>query len=485
MKPNRKTLFTFTLLCLAAISYWWLPISGKVMVITENQAMQPPWPRLRLEPDPPRPGETAVAILADETPWVYVELLVDGQQKGRFLRYLPTPFGYGEWSWAFTVPETDSYQLTFYHDCDRGCNVWAEQTVNNVVNLHRFDSTRVPTKLGVVFPHPERNWHGRAGWVVELTYAQQASAPYWGIDDLARRVETAVSAGHHVLVRVDYDQGQSIPPGEDALAAYLAYLRQLARDGRLQGVYGFIIGSSYNASGSNEQPVTPAWYARVFNGYGTWPTAQNNVLATVRAENSTVRLLVGPVQPWVVEQDGERPFTVPAPWLNYFHTLLGFIDEAAQERAAIGIAQAWPDGFAIQAFGNVESLPVAERPLEPLKSIPHPQWPAAQAGFRVYQDWLAVINSFPTLQTFPVYITASNTHQPGITPTPAENYPTGWLTNALAAIQQEPQIKTFCWFIDFLPVDTQWAMFSLFEAQGTVSQANDEFESLLELPESP
>lgn len=479
---NHRQLLLVSVLLVAIIGYWLLPISGKVMIMMDSQAMQPPWPRLRFEPAQPQPGETAVAVLADETPWVYVELLVDGQQEGQFVGYNPTPFGYGEWSWAFTVPEADSYQLSFYHDCDRGCNIWAEHTINNVVNLRRFDSARIPTKLGLVFAHPGRNWHNRSGWVVELTYARQATAPYWGIDDLAKRVETAVSAGHRVLVRVDYDQEQSIPPDEETLAEYLVYLRQLARDGRFQGVYGYIIGSSYNATNSNIQTIRPEWYARVFNGYGTLPTAPNNVVAAIRAENSTVRVLVGPVQPWVTDMDGERPFTIPAPWLNYFYTVLTFIDEAAQERAATGISQAWPDGFTVQAFGGLNSADLlpTQHLLEPQLNLPHPQWPQAQAGFQVYQDWLAVINSFATMQAAPVYITASNTHQPGSPITPAQNYPAGWLTAAFAEINQEPQVAALCWFVDYLPVDEQWALYSLSNPQGSLVEASAEFDGLLE-----
>ncbi len=103
----------------------------------------------------------------------------------------------------------------------------------------------VPTKLGVVFPDAARNWHGRSGWGVELTYADLATEEHWGIDDLAVRVEQAKAAGLRVLVRVDYAQGQSVPPTGDnvALDLYLRYLERLARDERLGDVYGYLIGS--------------------------------------------------------------------------------------------------------------------------------------------------------------------------------------------------------------------------------------------------
>ena len=267
-----------------AAAYWLLPISGDVFIMLDEEPAA--WPRLRFEPESPRPGERATAILADTTPWVHIKMLVNGTQEGQFLRYAPNPLG-GEWFWAFTVPEDDSYDLRFYHDCDKGCVDWARKTMNTAVNAHRFPAKQIPTKLGVVFPNPARDWHGRSAWVVELTYARLLDdAAYWGLDDLAARVQTAVTAGHRVLIRIDYDQNQSIPHNEAALSIYLDAVRRLARDDRLQGAYAFIISSSYNANMNSQLgPITPEWYARIFNGYGTETAVQDNVLAVVTAPN--------------------------------------------------------------------------------------------------------------------------------------------------------------------------------------------------------
>ncbi len=121
------------------------------------------------------------------------------------------------------------------------------------------------TKLCAVFADPARDWHGRTGWVIDLTYAQLADSEedtYWNVAELAWRVHEATAKGLRVLVRVDYAKGQTLPPANDALALheYLAYLRRLARDERLKPVYGFIIGSGPNAHNSNTlaptQPLT-------------------------------------------------------------------------------------------------------------------------------------------------------------------------------------------------------------------------------------
>jgi hypothetical protein len=50
---------------------------------------------------------------------------------------------------------------------------------------------------------------------VELTYMTQAGEDYWNLDDLAARVQQADRAGLNVLVRVDYDPQQSLPPVDD------------------------------------------------------------------------------------------------------------------------------------------------------------------------------------------------------------------------------------------------------------------------------
>ncbi|MEJ2747231.1 MAG: hypothetical protein P8183_04865, partial [Anaerolineae bacterium] len=89
MKIKRQTLLIFGLLLVLAAGYWLLPISGDVFVMLDEDAAD--WPRVRFEPESPRPGERATVILADTVPWVHVKVLVDGQQEGQFLRYEPNP----------------------------------------------------------------------------------------------------------------------------------------------------------------------------------------------------------------------------------------------------------------------------------------------------------------------------------------------------------------------------------------------------------
>ena len=286
------------------------------------------------------------------------------------------------------------------------------------------------------------------------------------------------------MLRVDYAQGQTIPPPDDpaALESYLAFLRRLARDDRFAGVYGFVIGSSLNSPASSSQGMlTPDWVARVFNGYSTAPEAQDNVVAVVRSENPGVRLLVGSIQPWLAEPNGELAFSIDAPWLNYFHTLVTYLGESVAAKTAVGIPFAAPDGFAVQAFGQPDSLLMGNVPpaQEPLTELPDPAWNNAQAGFGIYRDWLAVINENEVLRGTAVYITATNTFDPATGTPPAQNYPAGWLSNALVAINNEPQILALCWFVDDFSFDAQWEEFSLTNPQGSLGAAANEFEELL------
>ena len=478
---NRKIILPIIILLLA-VGYWFLPISGDLFVVLTTPEPGD-WPTLRFEPEAALPGQPVTLVVGDTVPWVHVKLLINGETEAELVQTAQNPLGW-EWYYSFTVPEGDGYRLSLFHDCDKGCVEWTEREINTAVNLNRIPANTVPTKLGVVFANPDRDWHNRAGWVVELTYAELADAAYWGVDDVAQRVQTAVASGQRVLLRVDYAQNQTLPPPEDpaALESYLAFLRRLARDDRFADLYGIIIGSSLNSPASNSQgALSPDWVARVFNGYSTPPEAIDNVVGVVRSERPTARLLVGSIQPWLAEPNGEQAFIIDAPWLNYFHTLVTYLGESSAAKTAVGIPFAAPDGFAVQAFGQPTSLLMGNLPpdQEPLTSLPDPAWNNAQAGFGIYQDWLAVINANEVLRGTAVFITATNTYDPASGTPPAQNYPAGWLTNALTAINAEPQIASLCWFVDDFSFDAQWEAFSLTQPQGNLSEAATEFEELL------
>jgi hypothetical protein len=463
---------------------WLLPISGGVMVMPGEAPDAPHWPVVSLSPTSPKPGQRVDLWVTDVQAFPHVKLVVDGASH----EPVAWPSALDDtliWKWQFVIPEGGARRAVLYHDCHTGCVVWKRIDLQAAYDPPPADT--VPIKLGVVFANPDRDWHGRSGWVMDLTYARLAGAAYWGIGDLAARVHQANAKGLRVLVRVDYDQGQSLPPvgDEEALTEYLAYLQRLARDDRLGNVYGYILGSSYNSLDSNtlsrDGAVTPEWYARVFNGYGGGVSRTDNAVQAMRAENSSVRVIVGSVRPWSADSDGERRYAIDAPWLNYMNTLVALLDEGAQAKASAGIPLAAPDGFAIHASGRPEApeLVGQAESEEPRIDLGRSEWDGAQAGFRIYRDWLDIINAYPTTRGLPVYITTVNTYIRDEGVPPSQNYPSGWLTTALEVIDGEPQVHAVCWFIDDFPHDTQWDQFSLTQRSGRLADAAEEFDALL------
>lgn len=485
MKPPKNWLWLLIPLLLGG--YWLLPIEGQVIIVP-GDGMTVAWPQFQLAPAAPQFGETAVVTVTDVEPWAFVTLTVDGVPAlalGEAVRQGET----WTWRWSFPVPDAAGYDLRFYHDCHTGCVARGQLRVGAVIaDVH---PPTVPTKLGVVLPNLARDWHGRSGWVVEITYARQSETFFWGVDDLAARVTRHYAKGLRVLVRVDYDQGQSVPPADNyvALTEYLEFLRRLARDDRLHAVYGYVLGADYNTMEANSQalghPVTPEWYARLFNGYGEDVAHTDNALQIVRSEHPQMRVIVGPLRPWAEDLDGDLPYSIDVPWLNYMHTLVARLDAGAQAKATAGIPLTVPDGFDVQAPGNPAAPELMQgaghlRADEPRVDLRRETWGGAQAGFRVYAEWLDIINAYPHTQGLPVYIISTNTYDRAASIPPAQNYPQGWLTNALDVINAEPQIMALCWFLDDFPHSDQWDWFSLSRQPGRLVDAAAEFERLLQ-----
>ncbi len=473
------------LLLLAGL-IWALPLRARVVLLPG--AVQPAmvWPRIELDPPIPQPGQPLQITIQDAAALPNVQLTIDGRakhpSKWEITEVDEAPW---EWTWQIEAPSSLAYDLILYHHCDTGC---IERTRWTVGKQEEPQTASTPTKLGVVFANLERDWHGKRAWEVELTYARLADVDHWGIDDLAQRVGRATAAGLQVIVRVDYDQGQSLPPPDEqaALIEYLDYVRRLARDQRLRDVYALQIGSGYNSAGANSQAdgnlVTPEWYARVFNGYGENAARTDNIIQIVRPENPNLRVLVGPVQPWNQDQNGAKPHQIDVPWLNYFNTLVAHLDASAKRKAAAGFPLTGPDGFAVQTPGRPDApeLQPEQRALEPLLDLPRAEWGGAQAGFRVYRDWLAVINAHETTRGRPMFITSTNTFTPDHPALPAQNYPHGWLNAALQEVNGEPQVAALCWFLDFdSSGDHRWDGFSLSTQTGELIEAEREFDALL------
>jgi len=470
--------------------FWLLPIRGQVIIVPPETTVTMLYPQFRIEPALPHAGQTVTVWVTDGVPWANVRIGVD-EKSIVVENWRVNPGGTWSWSVDFVMPAMKSVVLTFYHSCDVGCVERGRMVIGTIQSM--ILTKTIPTKLGVVFADPERHWYGWSGWDVQITYARleakNQDREYWGPDGLAERVQQSAAKGLRVLVRVDYAQGQSLPPANDhlALTEYLQYTQRLARDERLRDVYGYIIGSGYNEMASNafapRQPVTPEWYARVFNGYGEPVARTDNVVLAIRQANPRARVLIGPVRPWSFDQNGARRHTIDVPWLNYFNTLVALVAETAQQKTAAGIPLAAPDGFALNAPGRPNAIELAGRSgaEEPRVDVRRREWNGAQAGFRVYRDWLDIINTYSTTRGLPVYITATNTFTVDEGIVPAQNYVRGWLTTAFEVVNQEDQIQALCWFMDRdRSGDSRWDTFSLRKHPGRLIDAAEELDRLLQ-----
>lgn len=163
------------------------------------------------------------------------------------------------------------------------------------------------------------------------------------------------------------------------------------------------------------------------------------------------------------------------------NTVVSALAESTRAKAQAGFALAAPDGFAVNAPGHPDAPELNGRAVaqEPSLRLPRAAWHNAQVGFQVYQDWLDIINAYPTMQGLPVYINATNTFVPEDGAPPAQNYPQGWLTTALNVINAEPQVQSLCWFLDLVPGDNRWDAFSLARKPGRMLDAAEEFDALL------
>jgi hypothetical protein len=492
-----KRIWPLLLIALILASYWMLPISGQVMVTTREPIDAPLWPQITVTPAVPQAGETVTVVVADRQPWSHVLLTVNGEPAVLQGWEEQPLLGTWQWSWSFAMPASASPasaspEVLFYADCHTGCRLRARLALPaSAPEPTATADDLLATKLCTVMADPARNWHNRSGWVVDITYmklADDLQDSYWSVDALAARVAAAAHQGLRVLVRIEFARQQTLPPAQDyiALSDYLAFVRRLATDERLRTVDAFIVGSGPNANSSNQlapdRLISAEWYARVFNGYGEPVDHQDNVVQTMHSVWPGANILVGAVRPWIDDQNGARSAPIDTPWLNYMNTLVWAIDQSTIDKGAAGYGNAGPDGFALHAPGRPDAPPLDAGQLsrEPWLGLTPPEWNGAQAGFRVFQDWLDIVNAYPSTRGLPGYISATNTFADSAGAPPAQNYPPGWLTNALTVVNQEPQLRTLCWFLDLVPGDDQWDAFSLARHPGQLLYAAEEFDTLLQ-----
>lgn len=335
------------------------------------------------------------------------------------------------------------------------------------------DAVDPATLVGATWVNNSRPWGQYWGWDVDVVYLNPSSG--FDITATGARVQAAVAAHRNVLVRVDYAAptapgapSQSLPPEDNdaARADYIGFLQTLCGTPAYAGIRGYIIGNEYNKSSENSggTPITPDWYARVFNGYGVDPGDTGNACDTIRTYQPGVSVLVGAVGPWM--SDGNSPGTpwspAPAYWLNYFNGV-------CQHVFAGAAAKSIPvDGMALHTYGRPGTYGASE---------PHTSqqnfadgWYGAQQGFQTYKDWLAIVSQQST--SVQLWITETNTDT---TAPSSTSYPTGWYLQALAEIKGAgSQFQAVCWFVD-IDQGGGWSGDSLNDGIGQCAQASTDF----------
>lgn len=187
-------------------------------------------------------------------------------------------------------------------------------------------------RVGSHWIHPDRELHSSPSCSIELVYQNDPPAGF-AIADARERVTMARAKGDiAVFLRVDYQQGQTLPPtnDEEALLRYIDFSKEIAADTILGQSAGIISGNETNLSNEwrvSGIPLTPRWVARVVFGSGTAKTRTDNVYSSVRDVNPNILVFSPAVGPFSPESTGELSYTPPdgrdqlTPWETYQYEL--------------------------------------------------------------------------------------------------------------------------------------------------------------------
>lgn len=104
-----------------------------------------------------RGNDPMTIYVRDTTAWAYVKLLIDGVEVPRDESYA-TGSNPWTWRWQIRAPNATGYTMVFYHSCRTGCIERGRVTFGTLTAPDPRAQAFKPTKLGVVFADPERDW---------------------------------------------------------------------------------------------------------------------------------------------------------------------------------------------------------------------------------------------------------------------------------------------------------------------------------------
>src|SRR5262249_31164970 len=130
--------------------------------------------------------------------------------------------------------------------------------------------------------------NGKGMYSVEVLYTKRYTNPSAEVSKL----RATVGKGFRVILRLDYDYGQTVPANWDWVGRYdyAVKCRQIARD--MAGVVNlFVIGNEMTAT--YEGAIAADWYTIVFNSYDT-----NSAYDKIKALRPDAQVLMGALSGW-------------------------------------------------------------------------------------------------------------------------------------------------------------------------------------------
>ncbi len=306
------------------------------------------------------------------------------------------------------------------------------------------------------FPH--------VGWNVETVIALQRFDPQtqeWVYNESAvtgtggalERCTAARNYGLVNIVRMDWRPGLAVPTGSGDYGAWKNNFNT-AVNSLIDVATIFIAGNEPNVEGS----ISAADYASAFDYLYSYKVQYTHYLAAGPSVWSYLDLdWLSSMAADLDATDGFALHSYGTPYMQWAQSCSAMCDNPTQSC----------------------SFDCADPPPDP--TIP------GDASFQRFRDYLAQISTsqWPNVQ---IYLTETNTHGFGSATSndnqPKDNYPTGWMQNAYAAVhgyntnrgQNDPRVLTLCWFVDDDTGNLDWEGYALSNTQiGNLGNARSDF----------
>jgi hypothetical protein len=269
-----------------------------------------------------------------------------------------------------------------------------------------------------------------------------------------------------VLLRVDFDHGQTVPVEGDFVGKYefAQFLAKLARDPVVRHAHGIIVGNEPNLKAENASGgaggISADWYMKVHSGVYAAPDDEADAYTQLRANGYHGEVLIAAPAPWSDDTDGTLEYYPTPPgatgtmqWLRYASTLYWLAYNASRMayNEVKGTVHTYSNVIACQQLG----LDPAREPSY-VEALRNPDWNMCQYGIRVYDEFLQQMNyqAGGGGDVVPHYVTEWNSLVGRVDDNlddpawPCNNYPAGLLEHAVQYLRRKPNLMGFAMFVD-------------------------------------